>query len=265
MELKQRLRSGEQVLGYWVVMDAPVATERVARVGYDYVCMDAQHGLMDHMGIIRALTAVDAGGVWAGRAGRPAPAGMVRVRENSPGAISQALDAGAAGVIVPMVDTAEEAARAVAAVRYPPQGERSYGPMRAILRVGTDVAAINDGLLCLVMIETAEGLANVDEIARTPGIDGLYIGPSDLTLALGGRSSSDTGVLAEFDDALARVRTAAEAAGIWTGIHTLDGETARKRLGQGFDLVTVACDLNHLDAAASAHLAAARAASGPAT
>lgn len=245
-------------IGYWVVLDAPVATERIARQGYDYVCIDAQHGLLDHHGVVHALMAVSAGAAIAAAAGRPVPVGMVRVRENSPGVISQALDAGAGGVIVPMVETAAEARAAVAAVRYPPEGIRSYGPMRAVIRTGTDIAEVNAGLSVYVMIESADGLANVEEIAATPGLSGLYIGPSDLTLAIGGTSSTDTSVAAAFDAALARITAAARAAGIEVGIHTPSGAVARTRVAAGFDLVTLACDLNHLDAAAAAHLEVAR-------
>lgn len=244
-------------IGYWVVMDAPVATERIARHGYDYVCVDAQHGLLDHRGVIGALMAVSAGAALATAAGRTAPIGMVRVRENSPGVISQALDAGAGAVIVPMVETPDDARAAVAAVRYAPAGTRSYGPMRAVIRTGTDIAQVNAGLRVYVMIESAEGLRNVEEIAATPGLTGVYIGPSDLTLALGGTSSTDTSVAAQFDAALDRIIAAARAAGIQVGIHTSGGEAARQRVQQGFDLVTIACDLNHLDDAAAAHLLAA--------
>lgn len=248
----------EEQIGYWVVMDAPVATERIARQGYDYVCIDAQHGLLDHGGVIRALTAIHAGGAIALAEGRPAPLAMVRVRENAPGVITQALDAGADAVIVPMIDDARDASRAVASVRYPPLGERSYGPMRSLIRVGTDLAQINARLRCYIMIETRSAVDNVEEIAATPGVDGLYIGPSDLRIALGGATSVDPSIDEVFNDALARIQRAAQAAGIRACIHTASGEEARRRLAQGFDMVTVASDLVHLDVAARAHLDAAR-------
>jgi 4-hydroxy-2-oxoheptanedioate aldolase len=249
----------EDMIGYWVVMDAPVATERIARQGYDYVCVDAQHGLLDHGGVIRALTAVHAGGAIALAEGRPAPRAMVRVRENAPGVITQALDAGADGVIVPMINDAQDAASAVASVRYPPLGERSYGPMRSSIRVGTDLAEINARLRCYIMIETRSAVENVEAIAATAGVDGLYIGPSDLRIALGGATSIDPAVDDVFDEALARIQRAARAAGIRACIHTASGEEARRRREQGFDMVTVASDLVHLDAAARTHLDAARA------
>jgi len=109
----QRIRSRELVLGYWVVLDSPVSTERLARVGYDYICFDAQHGLLAYPGVLAGLMAVDAGG---------RSVGLVRVGANDPFHIGQALDAGAVGVIVPLVNTADDAARALAAATYPPSG-----------------------------------------------------------------------------------------------------------------------------------------------
>lgn len=243
-----RLRAGEPTIGYWVVLDNPVGTERIARTGYDYVCIDAQHGLTDSRGILAATTAVDTYGV----------ATMVRVQGNDAFWIGQALDTGARGVIVPMVDTADDARAAVSATRYPPLGRRSYGPMRAQLRIGPAPAVADAETLCLVMIETPDGLANVEEIAAVPGVDGLYVGPSDLRLALGGATSTDPALDEEFDAALGRILAAARAAGVACGIHCPDGATAARRLAQGFSYASVACDLVHLEQAAAAHLRAAR-------
>ncbi len=120
----QRLRDGQRTIGYWVVLDNPVGTERIARTGYDYVCIDAQHGLTEFRAILAATTAIDTYDVPT----------LVRVQANDQFWIGQALDAGARGVIVPMVDTVADAEAAVAACRYPPVGRRSYGPMRSQLR-----------------------------------------------------------------------------------------------------------------------------------
>lgn len=244
------LRAREQLIGYWSVLDSPVSTERIARLGYDYVALDAQHGLLEYAGVLRSLTAIDTKSSTA--------VGLVRVEANDPSPIGKALDAGAAGVIVPLVDSAADAADAVAAVRYPPLGRRSYGPMRSGLRIGPNPADAHDQTVVLAMIETAEGLANVEEICATEGLDGVYVGPSDLRLALGGATSTDPAVAAEFEAALVTVRTAAAAAGIAAGIHNPDGAGAAKRLAEGFTFATVACDLVHLEQAAGAHLAAAR-------
>ncbi len=243
-----KARANEPVVGYWVVLDSPVSTERVARLGYDYVALDAQHGLMGYSGWLHGLMAIDAAGA----------AGIVRVPSNNAAFIGQALDAGAAGVIVPLVNNAEEAAAAVRAVRYPPHGLRSYGPMRSALRIGPKPAEADATVLCLAMIETPEGLANVKEICAVPGIDGVYIGPSDLCLAVGGKFPNDPDVAEEFNAALVSIREAAQDAGVIAAIHTASGEIAAQRISEGFTFVTVASDLTHLEIAAADHLSTAR-------
>jgi 4-hydroxy-2-oxoheptanedioate aldolase len=243
-----KARAKEPVVGYWVVLDSPVSTERVARLGYDYVALDAQHGLMGYSGWLHGLMAIDAAGA----------AGIVRVPSNNAAFIGQALDAGAAGVIVPLVNNAEEAAAAVRAVRYPPHGMRSYGPMRSALRIGPKPAEADATVLCLAMIETPEGLENVKEICAVPGIDGVYIGPSDLCLAVGGKFPNDPDVAEEFNAALVTIREAAQTAGVIAAIHTASGELAAQRISEGFTFVTVASDLTHLEIAAANHLSTAR-------
>ena len=246
-EFAAKVRRRETVVGYWIQLDSPASTERVARLGYDYVSLDAQHGLFGYSGMLAALTAIDA----AGRA-----VGLVRVAANDATAIGRALDAGAAGVIAPLVNTAEDAAAAVAAGRYPPTGIRSYGPARSSMRIGPTPADADSAVVVLAMIETAAGLENVDAIAATPGLDGLYIGPSDLTIAVGGADPADPAVADAFEAALVRVRRACEANGLAAGLHTSSGQAATERIAEGFTFVTVAGDLTHLEAAAAAHLAA---------
>ncbi|MGZ0147331.1 HpcH/HpaI aldolase family protein [Kribbella sp. WER1] len=248
-----RLRSREQLVGYWVVLDAPIATERIARIGYDYVALDGQHGLLGYQGLLSGLMAVDAGAALGTGA-----VGMVRVEANDATPIGRALDAGAAGVIVPLVDSAEDAARAVAAARYPAAGIRSYGPMRSGLRIGPVPGEADAATVVLAMIETPQGLANVAEICATPGLDGIYVGPSDLCLAVGGRFPNDPEVAEEFENALALISKTAGEAGVAAGIHTPDGETARRRLCEGYTFATVASDLTHLEAIATSHFKAAR-------
>ncbi|MDP9884279.1 4-hydroxy-2-oxoheptanedioate aldolase [Sinomonas atrocyanea] len=248
LEFARKIRARERAVGYWSVLDAPVATERIARLGYDYVALDAQHGLLGYSGVLHGLMAIDA----SQRA-----VGLVRVDGNSPTSIGKALDAGAVGVIVPLIDSADDAAAAVAAAKYPPLGRRSYGPMRSALRIGPVPAEADATTLVFAMIETPEGLANVKEICATPGLDGIYVGPSDLTLAVGGAFPGDPAVQAEFDQALAVVADAAAAAGIAAGIHTAAGAIAAQRFQQGYTFATVASDLTHLELAAKAHLDAA--------
>jgi 4-hydroxy-2-oxoheptanedioate aldolase len=248
-EFAAKVRNRETLVGYWVVLDSPAMAERLARLGWDYVSLDAQHGLFGYSGMLAALTAIDAGG---------RSVGMVRVAANDATPIGRALDAGAVGVIVPLVNTAEDAAKAVSASRYPPVGIRSYGPMRAMLRIGPTPAEADASVVVLAMIETPEGLDNVEAIAATPGLDGLYIGPSDLTLAVGGTTSTDPSVADAFEAALARIRRACEDNGIAAGLHTRSGEEAAKRISEGFTVLSVAGDAPHLEAVAKAHLDAAR-------
>ncbi|MER5756174.1 aldolase/citrate lyase family protein [Streptomyces sp. NPDC002088] len=249
-EFTAALRNREQLIGYWSLLDSPIAAERLARVGYDYLAFDAQHGLFGYQGMLNNLLATDTKGSTA--------VGMVRVEANDLTYIGKALDAGATAVIVPLIDTAQDAADAVAAVRYPPLGRRSYGPMRAQLRIGPNPADTHEQTAVLAMIETADGLANVEEICATPGLDGVYVGPSDLRLAIGGATSTDPSVQDEFEQALTRVRKAAEAAGIAAGIHNADGASAARRLAEGYTFATVAADVVHLQQIATSHLQAAR-------
>ncbi|MCW4456930.1 HpcH/HpaI aldolase/citrate lyase family protein [Microbacterium sp. MPKO10] len=252
MDFVSRLRRSEQLIGYWSLMDAQVAVERLARVGYDYICVDAQHGLVDYKAWLNSLMAIDAGA----QLGPKPTVGMVRVPANDVTWIGQALDAGAAGVIVPLINTAEDAVKAAAAAHYPPIGVRSFGPMRAQLRVSNVLAEANDSLACIAMIETPQALENVAEIAAVPGIDALYIGPSDLRIAVGGASSTDPTVDGVFSDALRRVKE--ESGNLPVGIHTPSGEVAKARLADGFDFVTIASDLVHLEQVSASHLSVAR-------
>ena len=144
-----RLRARETLIGYWIALDSPVSTERIGRLGFDYVAFDAQHGLIGYDGLLRGLMAVDAGG----RA-----VGVVRVGANDQYLIGRALDAGAVAVIVPLIDNAEQAAQAIRYTRYAPTGLRSYGPMRSALRIGPNPAQAHDQVAVLAMIETADGL-----------------------------------------------------------------------------------------------------------
>ena len=249
LEFARRIRGRQQAIGYWVVLDDPIATERLARLGYDYIAIDAQHGLLGYEGIRNGILAVDAGNQTAA---------VVRVEQNDPFAIGRVLDAGATGVIVPLVDDAQDAERAVAATRYPPRGRRSYGPMRSQLRVGPTPAEADESVVCLAMIETPEGLKNVEEICSVEGLDGVYVGPSDLRLAVGGQTSTDPAVDDVFEDAVSHIAEVARTTGVAAGIHNPDGATAARRLAQGYTFATVASDLVHLQQAAASHLEAAR-------
>ena len=167
-----RLRNRERILGYWSVIDSPVSTEWLAHVGWDYIALDLQHGLIGYDGMLARAH----GHRLRARPGRASSAS--KPTTSTP--IGRALDAGAVGVIVPLIDTAEDAARAVSAARYPPTGIRSYGPMRSQLRIGPTPADANRDTVVIAMIETPLGLENVEAICAVPGLDGVYVGPSDL-------------------------------------------------------------------------------------
>lgn len=244
-EFARKIRDREPAFGYWVVLDSPVSTERIARLGYDYVALDAQHGLIGYNGMLTGLMAIDASAQ---------AAGVVRVEANNATAIGKALDAGAVAVIVPLVNDAQDAANAVKAAKYPPHGIRSYGPMRSALRVGPVPAESDATTMVFAMIETPGGLENVEEIAAVEGLDGLYVGPSDLALAIGAAFPGDPAIRDEFEAALKRVSDAANKAGIAAGIHNANGKLAQQRLGEGYTFATVASDLTHLEATAAAHL-----------
>ncbi|MFW0795905.1 aldolase/citrate lyase family protein [Gordonia sp. CPCC 205515] len=245
-----RIRRREPMVGYWLLGDSAVMAERLARVGYDYLCLDQQHGLMGYREIRDGLIAIDAG---AGLGPTPT-IGLVRTSANDLTCIGQALDAGAAGVIIPMIDDADAAREAVRNAKYPPMGRRSFGPMRGELRRGSDLAVVNDETLVAVMIETAAGLENVEEIAAVDGLDALYVGPYDLTLAVGGAHPSDPASVAARDAALERILRAGHTAGKAVGIHADDGPMAAHRLALGFDFVSIEGDLVHLEQIARAHL-----------
>lgn len=243
-----RMRARERAVGYWVTQDNPVATERIACTGYDFVVLDAQHGLLGRSALLAGLTAIDAAGQGIG---------LVRVESHDAACIGQALDAGAGGVIVPLVDDAAAAGAAVSAAKYPPAGRRSYGPMRSRLRIGPTPADSDASTLVFAMIETAPGLANAAAICATPGLDGIYVGTSDLRIALGGASPEDPSVADEFEAALETLCETAAGAGVAAGIHTTSGQQAAQYLSQGYTFASIASDLLHLEQVAASHLAVA--------
>jgi 4-hydroxy-2-oxoheptanedioate aldolase len=183
---------------------------------------------------------------------------MVRVPWLEPGIIMKTLDAGAYGVICPMVNTAEEAALFVSCCRYPPLGQRSFGPIRATLYGGADYGLhANDEVLALAMIETREALANVEAILAVPGLDGVYVGPSDLSASLGHPAQLDPEV-PEVVDAIATIVRATKAKGLAAGIHTAAPAYARRMHEQGFDFCSIASESRLMAMKAQEVIAAAR-------
>ena len=168
--------------------------------------------------------------------------------------VQRVLDAGAYGVIVPMVETRAEALAAVAACRYPPEGQRSFGPVRARMHVGADPDVANREIFCFVQVETTRGLDNLDEIASCPGITGIYAGPMDLSLTLRAAGGSD----ADTDAALARIVAACRDAGVTPAVHVATGAAAARLFAGGFTMVTVGTDSVALRSGYSTELEAAR-------
>jgi 4-hydroxy-2-oxoheptanedioate aldolase len=229
--------------------------EHLARLGYDYLCVDQQHGLMDARGVMDNLLAIDAGGVLG-----PRPTvGLVRVGANDFRLIGQALDAGAAGVIVPMVESAVEAREAVEAALYRPTGRRSFGPMRGELRRSGSLSVVNETTLVAVMIETRAGYEHATEIAGVEGVDALYVGPWDLTVSLSDGRLGEPDAEALRDTAFLEIIEAAHTAGKAVGVHSDDGDMAAARMALGFDFVSIEGDMVHLEQIAQEHLDAARA------
>jgi 4-hydroxy-2-oxoheptanedioate aldolase len=225
-----------------------IGAEILAGTGVDYVCVDQQHGVIDYDSMVPMFQAIRAEGA----------APITRVLSNDPFLIMKSLDAGAWGVIVPLVGSAADAARAVAACCYPPRGMRSYGPVRAAGVIGSrDPEVLGKEVLCLVMVETREALERVEEISATSGLDGIYIGPSDLALSLGLPPTLDIQE-GEHAAAIERIKEACHQNGIAAGIHAPSGEWARKPVAAGFDIVTVATDAALLRDAALREVTVAR-------
>lgn len=230
--MKEKWKDGSPAFGLWATMPDPFCAELVSSLELDYICVDGQHGVTDYRSMVSVFQAIRHSGVTP----------LVRVVYNEPWQIMKALDGGALGVVVPLVNNGEEAARAVAACRYPPAGMRSYGPIRASHVIGArDPRGLTDETLCIVMVETREGLDRVEEIAATPGVDGIYVGPSDLALSLDLPPSLQV-TESEHKEAVDRIREACEKHGVAAGIQCPDGRSAVKMAGEGFTMVTLGSD-----------------------
>jgi 4-hydroxy-2-oxoheptanedioate aldolase len=222
---------GGTALGAWISLRDPLVAEVAASAGFDYVCIDMQHGLQD---LAQAMTALH-----AMSAGSAVP--VVRVPWNEPGIIGRVLDAGALGVIIPMVNTPDDAKRAVEACRYAPLGSRSFGPLTAGARYGSGYAAeANDTVACIAMIETRGAVEIVDEILDVPGIDAVYVGPADLSLTYGLPPGLDN-PSDDFQSALKTIVAACERHGVVPGIHS-HASLAGLRHAGGFRMITVSSD-----------------------
>jgi 4-hydroxy-2-oxoheptanedioate aldolase len=239
---------GRSVINGWLAIPAAFSAEVMAQAGFDSLTVDLQHGVQDYASAIGCFQAIQAHG----------PVPLARVPWNEPGIIGKLLDAGAKGIICPMVNTAGQAAALVSACRYPPLGTRSFGPIRAgIYGAPADTDAANHDVLCLPMIETREALANLDAILDVPGVDGVYVGPADLGLSFGLGARQDREE-PEILTAFARILAATEVRGQHAGVHCISGAYAAQMQDMGFRLVTLGNDSGLLLTAARAAIAAAR-------
>ncbi len=229
--MKDTWREGGHTIGAWLSIPSSLTAEVAGRAGFDYVCIDAQHGVIDYQVAATMLQAIELGNTTP----------LVRVQYNAADAIGKVLDAGARGVVVPMVNSVSEAQAAVAACRYAPEGSRSYGPTRVSIGVPNFTpAASNAAVACIPMIETAQAVEAIDDILLTPGIDAVYVGPADLSLTLGLPPRNNDGEPA-FDEAMARIVAACDNAGVVAGCHTTT-DLVERRLEQGFRMITAAAD-----------------------
>jgi len=245
-------REGQPVTLGWCSIPNGFTAELMARQGFDALCIDMQHGLSDFGDVWPMMQAIS----------QTDTVPVVRVPWNDPAIIMRALDAGAYGIIVPLVNTAEDAAKAVAACRYPPVGMRSSGPLRAALYGGANYQAeANDHIVVLAMIETKEGLANLDAICATPGLDAVYIGPADLSYALGLAPRGDNPDPVHME-ACDRIREAAHRHGIKACMHCASAAFAAGAIKRGFDLIMLTSDVASLNAGARRQLDDLKAAKG---
>lgn len=228
--VKAKWRAGQVACGGWLSIPSSYSAEIMAHQGFDYLCVDIQHGIVDYADAVGMLTAIST----------TATMPFVRVPWNEPGIIGRVLDAGALGVIIPMVNTAAEARAAAAACRYAPEGRRSYGPGRVTFYAGDDYFQhANREVACIPMVETVEALGNLDEILAVPGIDAVYVGPSDMSVSLGLPPRMDNG--GAFEEARLKIAAACKRAGVVAGIHANAG-LAAKHAAAGYQLVTVSSD-----------------------
>jgi 4-hydroxy-2-oxoheptanedioate aldolase len=239
--LRRRWQAGQPAFGGWCTIPSALSAEIVGQLGFDWVCVDLQHGLAGLESAAPMLQAISVTGAVP----------LARVPANEPWLVMRVLDLGASGVVVPLVSSPAEAERAAAACRYPPEGVRSWGPVRTAPALGADAAERNRRVLCLVMVETREGVESLDAICAVPGVDGVYIGPRDLGLSYGLEPGE------ELDAVVERILTTCRAHGVPAGIHTRSGEAARRYAEAGFLFASVATDRELLAGAARRELAAA--------
>jgi 4-hydroxy-2-oxoheptanedioate aldolase len=247
-KLKSIWARGEAVVNGWLSIPSAFSAEVMANQGFDSLTVDMQHGVIDYQVAVTMLQGISTTGAMP----------LARVPWNDPARLMKILDAGAYGVICPMVNTRAEAEALVRACKYPPRGYRSWGPVRASIYAGADYGDhANDDIVVMPMIETAEAMKNLDDILSVPGVDGVYVGPSDLSLALGLKPRLDQ-TDAPVVEAQQKIAEACKRHGVIAGIHNSTASYALKMIAQGYQFVTLASDSRHMAMKAAEEVAVVR-------
>ncbi len=240
-KLKELFKKCKTILNGWLQIPSSFSAEVMAHQGWDSCTLDIQHGVIDYsnaLGMLQSLSTTEV-------------TPLARVNWNEPGQIMKILDAGCYGIICPMVSNKKEAEKFVKACMYPPKGYRSFGPIRGLLYGGTDYAKnANDEILKLAMIETKEALDKLDEILDTPNLDGIYIGPADLSLAVGEEPGFDRPENSKAYKEILRILELTKKRNLLAGIHNGSVEYAQNMISKGFDLVTVGSDQRFMSSGA---------------
>jgi 4-hydroxy-2-oxoheptanedioate aldolase len=247
--LREIWAKGEAAVNGWLAIPSAFSAEVMSHQGFDSLTIDMQHGVVDYQVAVTMLQGISTTGVVP----------LARVPWNDPARIMKILDAGAYGVICPMINTRDEAEALVAACKYYPRGYRSWGPVRASIYAGTDYtpARANETLLVIPMIETAQAVKNIDDILSVPGIDAVYVGPADLSITLGCTPRLDQ-TEAPVVEAQQQIAAACKRHKVVAGIHCGGAPYALKMIAEGYQFVTLASDGRFLAARAADEVAAVR-------
>ncbi len=240
-KIKKMMKEGKPVVNGWLQIPSTVSTEAMVHQGWDSLTIDMQHGLVDYSNALPMLQTISSTDVTP----------LARVNWNEPGQIMKILDAGSYGVICPMISNKQDAENFVQACMYPPNGFRSYGPVRGLIYGGSDYDKYADNeMLKLAMIETKESLEKLDEIMSVKGLDGVYIGPADLSLSIGEQPGFDKPENSKAYSEILRILEHAKKNNIFAGIHNGTPEYANKMIDKGFNFVTVGSDQRSIGAGA---------------
>ena len=240
-KLKEMFKKGEPILNGWLQIPSAFSAEVMSHQGWDSCTIDMQHGVVDYPNALNMLQAISTTNVTP----------LARVNWNEPGQIMKILDAGCYGIICPMVSNRKDAEKFVKACLYPSKGYRSFGPVRGLLYGGNDYAKHADNeILKIAMIETKEAIEKLDEILNTPNLDGVYIGPADLSLALGEEPGFDKPESTKAFKEISKILELTKKKNLLAGIHNGSVDYAKKMISKGFDLVTVGSDQRFISSGA---------------